>query len=231
MIAPALIAVIVVHAGAMSPATATRRAPGTVLARSDPSTTAGRRLRLLVRIDSHAAIKGIPIADLIENVREIWRPHAEIDFADIGGEAAAYDDELRLVITDSPPAGLGSRCRAWLDRVSRRPPAEHHYRLCGSGADADESRHMAGPHHRRPAAVSATAVRDTRAQPELGARDRSLPAAIQRARAARPDAGTDDRRGDHGRHAGAVPVAAERDRVARSAAGWCAGRSAGFRSS
>ena len=100
MVAPFLIA-IVAHAGAMSPAPMTRRSPVRVFSRSETSATGGRRLRLLVRIDSRAAITSIRVTDLIEHVRQIWRPYAEIDFAEIGAAAAAiHDDELRLLITD-----------------------------------------------------------------------------------------------------------------------------------
>ena len=124
MIALALLA-IVVQAGATSAApTISRRSPVTVLSRSDTSTTGGRRVRLLVRIDSHAAITGIRTADLIENIREIWRPYAEIDFAEIGTEAAAtYDDELRLLITDRAPRP-GSATAAvlgWIEFLDGRP--------------------------------------------------------------------------------------------------------------
>jgi hypothetical protein len=123
MVAPALIA-IVVHASAMSRVTMTRRSPVAVLSRSETSTAGGPRLRLLVRIDAPAAITSIRIADLIENVREIWRPYAEIDFAEIGAAAAGiHDDELRLAITDRilPPGSATEPVLGSIEFLDGRP--------------------------------------------------------------------------------------------------------------
>ena len=163
----------------------------------------------------------IRIADLIESIREIWRPFAEIEFAAIGTEAAGpCDDELRLLITDRGPQP-GSAAAAVLGSIEFLDgrPQNTDYRLRGSGADDDERRQMAGPHHRHPAAASAPAIHDPRAQPERGARDRSLSAAIPRTRTARPDAGANDRRGDHGRRARRCTGCC-RTRSRRSIGGW-----------
>ncbi len=81
-------------------------------------------MRLLVRIDSPAAITGLRIADLMENVRTIWRPYAEIDFGGIGAEAAAsYDDELRLLITERPqrPGPAAGAVLGWIEFLDGRP--------------------------------------------------------------------------------------------------------------
>ena len=97
MLTLALLA-IAVHTGTMSPAPAGRR-PVSAPSRSETAATGRPRLRLLVRIESPAAITSLRISDLIENVRTIWRPYADIDFSGIGAEAATrYDDELRLLI-------------------------------------------------------------------------------------------------------------------------------------
>lgn len=72
---------------------------------------------MLVRIDSRAAIKGMQIADVIENVRAIRRPYAEIDFDDVGGEARGiYDDQLRLAIIDGVrPPGSTTAVLGWIE--------------------------------------------------------------------------------------------------------------------
>jgi hypothetical protein len=123
MIASALLA-IVVHTGAASDAPAAARTAHAVLSRPGTSTTGGRRLRLLVRIDSHPAITDLPIGDLREHIREIWRPYAEIDFAEVGAEAAApHDDELHLLITDGPaqPGSADAAVLGWIEFLDGRP--------------------------------------------------------------------------------------------------------------
>jgi hypothetical protein len=115
---------IVVQTSAASPAPNARRRPVPVLSRSDTSTTAGPRFHLLVRIDSPAATTGFRIADLMQNVRTIWGPYADIDFGGIGVEAAArYDDELRLLITDRPqqPGSAAGAVLGWIEFLDGRP--------------------------------------------------------------------------------------------------------------
>jgi hypothetical protein len=60
------------------------------------------RLRVLVRIDPRGAGNSPWIQDMVDQVREIWRPYLDIDFAGVGtGKApAGYDDELTLMIID-----------------------------------------------------------------------------------------------------------------------------------
>jgi hypothetical protein len=65
------------------------------------------RLRVLVRIDPRGAGKGFKLPDVVDQVREIWRPYIDIDFADVGTGIAltasglrGYDDELTLLIID-----------------------------------------------------------------------------------------------------------------------------------
>jgi hypothetical protein len=39
-------------------------------------------LRVLVRVDARAAEKRVPLADLMRNVRAIWKPYADVAFAE-----------------------------------------------------------------------------------------------------------------------------------------------------
>jgi hypothetical protein len=124
VIALAFLVIVVQASGTWPASILSSRSPVTVLSRSETSSTGGRRLRVLVRIDAHAAIKELRIEDLIDNVREIWRPYAEIDFADTGSEAAVpYDDELRLAIDDHPrPPGSGATTvLGWIAFLDGRP--------------------------------------------------------------------------------------------------------------
>jgi hypothetical protein len=82
------------------------REPARPLAARAPGENAGAltsRLRVLVRIDPRGAMKGFRIADVVDQVREIWRPYVDIDFANPGEGTAGvpeHDDELTLAITD-----------------------------------------------------------------------------------------------------------------------------------
>ena len=108
----------------MPPAPNARHPPISVLSRSEPSATGAPRLRLLVRIDSPATFTGLRVADLIESIRTIWRPYAEIDFCGIGDEAvASYDDELRLLITERPqrPGQAAGAVLGWIEFLDGRP--------------------------------------------------------------------------------------------------------------
>jgi hypothetical protein len=60
------------------------------------------RLRVLVSIDPRGAGHSPWIQDVVDQVREIWRPYLDIDFADAGtgDPPTGYDDELTLLIVD-----------------------------------------------------------------------------------------------------------------------------------
>ena len=113
MVAVALLSVVV-RTGLLL----AERSPVTVLSRSETSS----RRRLRVRIDSPVAI-GVKIADLIANIQEIWRPYVEIDFWEAETEAAIYDDELRLRITERlPPTSLATAAvLGWIEFFNGRP--------------------------------------------------------------------------------------------------------------
>jgi len=115
---------IVVQTGALPSALNARHSPVSVLSPSETSATAAPRLRLLVRIDSPAATTAVRIADLMENVRTIWRAYAEIDFAAIAVDVAgSHDDELRLLITERPqrPGSAVGIVLGWIEFLNGRP--------------------------------------------------------------------------------------------------------------
>jgi hypothetical protein len=97
------------------------------------------RLRVLVRVDPGGASQGVRIPEVVDQVREIWRPYVDIEFADAEAPRAGlgavppdpphdlpgYDDELRLLITDRTRAS-GSADEAalgWIQFVEGRPEA------------------------------------------------------------------------------------------------------------
>jgi hypothetical protein len=86
------------------------------------------RLRVLVRIDPGGASQGVRIPEVVDQVREIWRPYIDIEFADAEApphDLPGYDDELRLLITDRSRAS-GSADEAalgWIQFVAGRPEA------------------------------------------------------------------------------------------------------------
>jgi hypothetical protein len=101
---------LILHAGTSA---------GTALPPREIAAPPAPRLRVLVRIDSRGAGKGFRIPDVVDQVREIWQPYIDLDFAGDGtggalatpGESPAatpdsrqgppgYDDELTLLIID-----------------------------------------------------------------------------------------------------------------------------------
>ncbi len=80
---------------------------GTALPPREMAAAPAPRLRVLVRIDLRGAGKSFRLPDVVDQVREIWRPYIDIDFADVGtgialtaGRMRGYDDELTLLIID-----------------------------------------------------------------------------------------------------------------------------------
>jgi hypothetical protein len=89
---------LILHAGTSA---------GTALPPREIPAAPAPRLRVLVRIDPREAGKGFTLPDVVDQVREIWRPYIDIDFADVGTGIAltasglrGYDDELTLLIID-----------------------------------------------------------------------------------------------------------------------------------
>jgi hypothetical protein len=69
-----------------------------------------------VRVDTHAAEHHVRLADLMRNVRAIWKPYADIVFADTADLASdGYDDELQLVVSERPgSAKSGAAALGWI---------------------------------------------------------------------------------------------------------------------
>jgi len=89
---------LILHAGASA---------GTALPPREIAAVPAPRLRVLVRIDPRGANQGFRLPDVVDQVREIWRPYIDVDFADVGTGIAltasglrGYDDELTLLISD-----------------------------------------------------------------------------------------------------------------------------------
>jgi hypothetical protein len=117
---------------------------GAALAPREIAPAPAPRLRVLIRIDPRGASKGFRIPEVVDQIREIWRPYIDIDFADAGtgngltarSESPAardaghglpgYDDELTLLIIDRLQAqtSSGSSSEAplgWTRFVAGRP--------------------------------------------------------------------------------------------------------------
>ena len=90
---------------------------------TEAAAVAVRRLRVVVRIDPHSATKGINMADVVDEVREIWKPYVDVAFAD--ALAPGDDADLRLVITDRPrpPGPSDASALAWIAFVAPGRPA------------------------------------------------------------------------------------------------------------
>ena len=93
---------------------------------TEAAVVAVRRLRVVVRIDPHSATRGINMANVVDEIREIWKPYVDVDFADADDVRARGDDaDLRLVITDRPrpPGSSDALALAWITFVAPGQPA------------------------------------------------------------------------------------------------------------
>jgi hypothetical protein len=94
---------------------------------ADAAPPDGRRLRVLVRLDLHLDPDRLKATDMIREVRDIWTPYVDIDFADSGTRIGTlYDDEVRVVVVDHPrtltPSGSGAL--GWIDFYSAGQPSD-----------------------------------------------------------------------------------------------------------
>ena len=96
----------------------------TALTRPSPA-AASPALRVRVVVDTRAAEKLVPFADLMRNVRAIWKPYADIVFADRAEPAVAgYDDEIELVVSARPGSSLsGGSSLGWITFIAPGQPA------------------------------------------------------------------------------------------------------------
>jgi hypothetical protein len=83
-------------------------------------------LRVRVRVDTRAAERHVRLADLMDTVRAIWKPYADIvfaDTADLGGDG--YDEELQLVVSGRPgSAASGASALGWITFAAPGRPAD-----------------------------------------------------------------------------------------------------------
>jgi hypothetical protein len=90
-----------------------------------PAPTGSSALRVLVRVDSHMAEDHVRLADLMREVRAIWKPYVDIvfaDTADIVGDG--YDDELQLVVSERPGSTVsGAAALGWITFIAPGTPA------------------------------------------------------------------------------------------------------------
>lgn len=68
---------------------------GTALPPREMAAAPAPRLRVLVRIDPRGAGKSFGLPDVVDQVREIWQPYIDIDFADVGTGIALTASGLR----------------------------------------------------------------------------------------------------------------------------------------
>jgi hypothetical protein len=62
-----------------------------------------RRLHVLVVVDADSARRIQDMSGVTAEVRDIWKPYVDLDFADIrNADGSGYDDGLRLLIVDTP---------------------------------------------------------------------------------------------------------------------------------
>ncbi len=90
-------------------------------------TTDARRLRVLVRLDLRLVPDRFKATDVVREVRDIWTPYVDIDFADSGTPSGPlYDDEVRVVMVDHPRTltPIGSGALGWIDFHSPGQPSD-----------------------------------------------------------------------------------------------------------
>ena len=80
---------------------------------------------MLVRVDTRAVEKHLRVADLMRTVRAIWKPYADIVFADTADLVGdGYDDEIQLVVSERPgSAASGASALGWITFVAPGRPA------------------------------------------------------------------------------------------------------------
>jgi hypothetical protein len=83
-------------------------------------------LRVLVRIDTRTAGQHVGLHELMDTVRAIWRPCADIVFADVTDSVEdGFDDQLQLVISERPgSAAPGGSAIGWITFVTPGRPEQ-----------------------------------------------------------------------------------------------------------
>ena len=80
--------------------------------------------RVLVRVDTGTARKTVRIDDVIRGVNAIWKPYADITFADASDHSrGGSDDELHLVVTERAQFdAAGAPALGWISFVKPGQP-------------------------------------------------------------------------------------------------------------
>ena len=89
------------------------------------SLPAASALRVLVRVDTRAVEKHLRLADLMRTVQTIWKPYADIvfaDTADLGGDGDV--DEIQLIVAEAKgSAASGASALGWITFIAPGRPA------------------------------------------------------------------------------------------------------------
>jgi hypothetical protein len=82
-------------------------------------------LRVLVRVDTRAVEKHLRVADLMRTVQTIWKPYADIVFADTADLVGDGDvDEIQLVVAEGKgSAASGTSALGWITFIAPGRPA------------------------------------------------------------------------------------------------------------
>jgi len=90
-----------------------------------PPAVASPTIRVRIRVNPRAVEKHVPLADLVRNVRAIWKPYADmvfVDDADLDGDE--YDDDIQLVVSNRPGAAAsGASALGWITFIGPGQPA------------------------------------------------------------------------------------------------------------
>ena len=87
--------------------------------------TPARRLAVLVRIDTQALERHVNVSDMIREIRALWQPYADIDFADAVAAVEPGHDELRLVVDESTRSNAATaQSLAWIMFTAPGQPAD-----------------------------------------------------------------------------------------------------------
>jgi hypothetical protein len=87
-------------------------------------TAASSRFRVHVRVDTGTAGRLVRITGLMDTVRAIWQPYADITFADVAEAATdVFDYTVRLIVSDRlPPAQGAGPPLGWITFIAPEEP-------------------------------------------------------------------------------------------------------------
>jgi len=89
-----------------------------------PAPPAAPTRRVLVRVDYASAGKSVRIEDVTRDVSAIWKPYADVAFADAADQSSGgYDEELHLAVTDDLHRdAAGATALGWISFVMPGQP-------------------------------------------------------------------------------------------------------------